>query len=540
MAENKENYKPEWTPDGAGSEFASSVMPGIEGSGVQETAPRPFSRKQMSVEEYVHGVLSGNRRILAQAITIVESNSEKHFALGQEIIRRILPYTGNSVRVGITGVPGAGKSTFIECFGNMLCDKGRKVAVLAVDPTSSISRGSILGDKTRMERLSRRNEAFIRPSPSGGTLGGVTRKSRETMLLCEAAGFDTILVETVGVGQNETSVRAMVEDDNFAQTWYVFWVLPMVFILLNLFMVPRYQITLQTGRVLQVYIVMSIALLFLLFLFNTIFLLMANSLNKNARLQQENQFLSMQQQRYESLKAAIEEARQARHDMRHQLNQISALAEAGDLDNLKAYLAKTVSRIPDLDMNFCENRAADSVVGYYCALAKREGVPFCAKLDLPQVLPVDEIDLCLVLSNLLENAFEASLRTAPARRKIEVTAYVHAERLLLVEVENAFDGEVNEKSGLFRSSKRKENGIGIQSVQHIAEKTGGASTFTHQNGVFSAKVMLCGEKQPPETADSTTELYGKCEKQCGKRRNLPYKKWKLHSPNGNLHAKSGK
>ena len=308
------------------------------------------------------------------------------------------------------------------------------------------------------------------------------------------------------------SVRAMVEDDNFAQTWYVFWVLPMVFILLNLFMVPRYQITLQTGRVLQVYIVMSIALLFLMFMFNAIFLLMANSLNRNARLQQENQFLSMQQQRYESLKAAIEEARQARHDMRHQLNQISALAEAGDLDNLKAYLAKTVSRIPDLDMNFCENRAADSVVGYYCALAKREGVPFCAKLDLPQVLPVDEIDLCLVLSNLLENAFEASLRTAPARRKIAITAYVHAERLLLVEVENAFDGEVNEKSGLFRSSKRKENGIGIQSVQHIAEKTGGASTFTHQNGVFSAKVMLCGEKQPPETADSTTELYGKCGK----------------------------
>ena len=220
------------------------------------------------------------------------------------------------------------------------------------------------------------------------------------------------------------SVRAMVEDDNFAQTWYVFWVLPMVFILLNLFITPHYQITLRIGRVLQVYIVMSIALLFLLFLFNTIFLLMANSLNRNARLQQENQFLSMQQQRYESLKTAIEEARQARHDMRHQLNQISALAEAGDLDNLKAYLAKTVSRIPDLDMNFCENRAADSVVGYYCALAKREGVPFCAKLDLPQVLPVDEIDLCLVLSNLLENAFEASLRTAPARRKIAITAYV--------------------------------------------------------------------------------------------------------------------
>ncbi|MCC2139273.1 GHKL domain-containing protein [Faecalibacterium sp. CLA-AA-H283] len=288
------------------------------------------------------------------------------------------------------------------------------------------------------------------------------------------------------------AVRAMVEDDNFAQTWYVFWVLPLVFILLNLFITPRYQITLRTGRVLQVYIVMSIALLFLMFMFNAIFLLMANSLNRNARLQQENQFLSMQQQRYESLKAAIEEARQARHDMRHQLNQISALAEAGDLDNLKAYLAKTVSRIPDLDMNFCENRAADSVVGHYCALAKREGVPFCAKLDLPQVLPVDEMDLCLVLSNLLENAFEASLRTAPARRRIELTAYLHGNSLALIQVENTYDGVIREKDGVFLSSKRKGDGVGLQSVRHIAEKSGGVSTVTYQDGLFCAKVMLCG------------------------------------------------
>lgn len=288
------------------------------------------------------------------------------------------------------------------------------------------------------------------------------------------------------------AVRAMVEDDNFAQTWYVFWVLPLVFILLNLFITPRYQITLRTGRVLQVYIVMSIALLFLMFMFNAIFLLMANSLNRNARLQQENQFLSMQQQRYESLKAAIEEARQARHDMRHQLNQISALAEAGELDNLKAYLAKTVSRIPDLDMNFCENRAADSVVGYYCALAKREGVPFCAKLDLPQVLPVDEIDLCLVLSNLLENAFEASLRTAPARRRIKLTAYLHGNSLALIQVENTYDGVIREKGGVFQSSKRKGDGIGLQSVRHIAEKSGGVNTVTYQDGLFCVKVMLCG------------------------------------------------
>ena len=286
------------------------------------------------------------------------------------------------------------------------------------------------------------------------------------------------------------AVRAMIEDDNFAQTWYVFWVLPLVFILLNLFMIPRYQSTLYTGRVLQGYIVLSIALLVLLFWFNVIFLLMANSLNRNARLQQENQFLSMQQQRFDNLKNAIEEARQARHDMRHQLNQVSALAESGDLEGLNAYLAKIVSRIPNLDMQFCENRAADSVVGYYCALAKREDIPFLAQLDLPQTIPVDEIDMCLVLSNLLENALEASLCTAPARRQIKVTAYLHAERLLLIEVENAYDGEVREKDGVFRSSKRKGNGVGIQSVKHIAEKNGGASTFTYQDGVFSAKVML--------------------------------------------------
>ena len=286
------------------------------------------------------------------------------------------------------------------------------------------------------------------------------------------------------------SVRAMVEDDNFAQTWYVFWVLPLVFITLNLFMIPRYQTTLYTGRVLQGYIVLSIALLILLFWFNAIFLMMATSLNRNARLQQENQLLSLQQQRYENLQAAMEETRQARHDMRHHLNQISALAETGDMGKLKAYLAQTVSRIPGLDIHFCENRAADSVLGYYCTLAKREGVPFRAQIDLPERLPVDEVDLCLVLSNLLENALEASLRTASARRQMQVTAYSHADRLLLIEVKNTFDGEIKEKEGVFRSFKRNGNGIGIQSVRHIAEKSGGASTFAFQNGTFTAKVML--------------------------------------------------
>ena len=288
------------------------------------------------------------------------------------------------------------------------------------------------------------------------------------------------------------AVRAMIEDDNFARTWYVFWILPLVFIGLNLFMIPRYQSTLYTGRVLQGYMVLSIALLLLLFWFNAIFLMMATSLNRNARLQQENQFLSLQQQRYENLKAAIEEARQTRHDLRHQLNQLSALAEDGDWEKLKAYLSRAVARIPELEMRFCENRAADSVIGYYCALAKRDGVAFCTQIDLPEKLPVDEIDMYLVFSNLLENALEASLRTAPARRRIKATAYLHAERLLLFQIENTFDGEIREKDGIFQSSKRRGSGVGIQSVRHIVEKNGGASTFTHQNGVFVAKVMLRG------------------------------------------------
>ena len=142
---------------------------------------------------------------------MVESNAPKHYTMAQDLVQRLLPYTGKAIRVGITGVPGAGKSTIIEALGTKLCQQGHKVAVLAVDPSSSVTGGAILGDKTRMEQLSKEPNAFIRPSPAGGTLGGVTRKSRETMLLAEAAGYDIILVETVGVGQSETTVRSMVD-----------------------------------------------------------------------------------------------------------------------------------------------------------------------------------------------------------------------------------------------------------------------------------------------------------------------------------------
>lgn len=164
-----------------------------------------------SVEELVQGVISGNRALLGRAITLIESNAARDQEASRELISKLLPHSGNAVRIGITGVPGAGKSSFIEAFGTYLCRKGFKVAVLAIDPSSSVSRGSIMGDKTRMEELSGEENAFIRPSPSGGSLGGVARKTRETMIACEAAGFDVILIETVGVGQSETTVRSMVD-----------------------------------------------------------------------------------------------------------------------------------------------------------------------------------------------------------------------------------------------------------------------------------------------------------------------------------------
>ena len=216
-----DTYKPSWRPEKDDDKFACRVMKGVTGGhdGMSDTEkktnspvkPNVVKRKKLTVDDYVKGVLEGNRMILSRAITLIESNAAAHFDMAQQVIQKILPYTGKSTRVGITGVPGAGKSTFIEALGTKLCQAGHKVAVLAVDPSSTVTGGSILGDKTRMEQLSREKNAFIRPSPSGGTLGGLTRKSRETLLLCEAAGYDTILVETVGVGQSETTVRSMVD-----------------------------------------------------------------------------------------------------------------------------------------------------------------------------------------------------------------------------------------------------------------------------------------------------------------------------------------
>lgn len=173
---------------------------------------KKFRKKRYTVDEYVDGILKGDISLLSQAVTLVESSKMEHQVIANQIIEKCLPYSGKSIRIGLTGVPGAGKSTSIDSFGMYLLKQPDiKLAVLAIDPSSEVTKGSILGDKTRMERLSIAKNAFIRPSPSAGSLGGVARKTRETIILCEAAGFNRIIIETVGVGQSETAVHSMVD-----------------------------------------------------------------------------------------------------------------------------------------------------------------------------------------------------------------------------------------------------------------------------------------------------------------------------------------
>ncbi len=187
------------------------VNSGVEQPPIVNPYLKRKRKPQLTPAEYVEGIRKGNRAVLGQAVTLVESRNAEHQIIAQEVIEKCLPYTGNSRRIGITGVPGAGKSTSIDSFGMHVIKQGHKLAVLAIDPSSERSKGSILGDKTRMERLAIEPDVFIRPSPSAGSLGGVARKTRETIVLCEAAGYDTIFVETVGVGQSEIAVHSMVD-----------------------------------------------------------------------------------------------------------------------------------------------------------------------------------------------------------------------------------------------------------------------------------------------------------------------------------------
>lgn len=206
-----DSYIPDWVPENPSDAFATKVVRGVMPDMKKNEKSPTQKRTHLKIDDYVEGVLKNDLTVLARTITLIESNSPAHYEKSQEVLKKLLPYSGNSIRIGITGFPGAGKSTLIETLGLYLIKQGHKVAVLAIDPSSTITKGSILGDKTRMEKLSREKNCFIRPSPSEGTLGGVARKSRETMLVCEAAGFDVILVETVGVGQSEVTVRSMVD-----------------------------------------------------------------------------------------------------------------------------------------------------------------------------------------------------------------------------------------------------------------------------------------------------------------------------------------
>ncbi len=208
------SHRPDWVPANAGCSFATYVVQGSSPESNMATAKLTQAapkRARLSVEDYVSGVLARDSMVLGRAITLIESNAVAHQEQAQQVLAKLLPHSGKARRIGITGIPGAGKSTFIEAFGCHLTDLGLRVAVLAIDPSSSVHGGSILGDKVRMEKLCTRKNAFIRPSPSGGSLGGVARKTREAILVCEAAGYDVILVETVGVGQNEVTVSSMVD-----------------------------------------------------------------------------------------------------------------------------------------------------------------------------------------------------------------------------------------------------------------------------------------------------------------------------------------
>lgn len=209
----KEDYRdPDWKPENAGPEFAVKILKGkTEKTKTNSNIFQKSVYNKLSLKDYTEGVINSNRNILAKTITLIESNSNTHHKLAGEVLEKLLPYSGKSIRIGITGVPGAGKSSIIENLGMYLISLGKKIAVLTIDPSSTISGGSILGDKTRMENLAKSDKAFIRPSPSAGNLGGVARKTRETIVVCEAAGYDVIIIETVGVGQSEITVRSMVD-----------------------------------------------------------------------------------------------------------------------------------------------------------------------------------------------------------------------------------------------------------------------------------------------------------------------------------------
>ena len=262
--------------------------------------------------------------------------------------------------------------------------------------------------------------------------------------------------------------RSLLETNTVVSSWYVFWVLPVVFVLMNLLLSYHLDALLRRGQLLGMYALLSLMMTGLLLLFYGLFYLVAQELEKNLRLKQENQFLQMQTAQY------------------------SALADRSAWEELRRYLAEAAADVPADELRLCENQAVDGVAGRYSALSRRSGVPFTCELDLPPALPVSEMDVCVVLQNLLENALEASRRTEDGSRYIRLRAVMHGDNLVLITVENGCRGGLTERDGVLLSSKRPGEGLGLRSVAHIAEKNGGYCRFVCESGAFTANVMLRG------------------------------------------------
>ncbi len=309
-----------------------------------------------------------------------------------------------------------------------------------------------------------------------------------------AAWLGLCLVATAAAWYPAThAARRLLEDEFIARTWYVFSLVPALFIGLNLALIPKDPWILDQGRLRPLYLLLNLVFLVLLLVFYALFYLMASSLNHNDRLRRENQLLALQQARYQDIKHTIEQTRQARHDMRHHFLLLQGLAAQGNWEQLKSYLEEVQGSFPEGDLGLCENPAADSIVGYFAQRCREKQIPLQLELKLPAALPVAETEFCAVLSNLLENAFEASLRTVPSRRRIRVRAELHGAHMVLLAVENTYDGAVREKDGVFLSSKRAGEGVGLQAVRQSAEKTGGYARFQHAEGLFAAHVILRGK-----------------------------------------------
>lgn len=291
------------------------------------------------------------------------------------------------------------------------------------------------------------------------------------------------------------AARDLLREAEMPGTWYVFWILPVAFTVVNVLIQPRDNRNMYAGRIMFLYPLVVLMLLGLLLLCYLMFYLMARGLGENMRLQQKNHLLQMQTAQYEALQNAITETRQARHDLRHHFTAIDALVRKGAWEELRAYVEEASERIPSSDLNLCGNPAADGVAGHYAELLRREEVAFDCVLDLPRKLPAAEMDVCVVLSNLLENALEASLCLPPDRRRVRVRGEVHEDTLVLLEVENAYAGAIVEENGAFRSTKRRGMGVGLQSVRRIAEKNGGYCEFRYDGRQFCAQVMLRSEKR---------------------------------------------